>query len=621
MALPVRTWPWGAAAVVLGSMVASDAHSQVRVMTWNVARMQGNADAIGSVLWHAHRDDRPGWASPVDIMVFQEVTPGALEALAPLVAASAPAGTTYELASYTTSNGENSSGGAAAMFYRTQSFAENAAAHIDLPTGAGRNTDRWLMQMVGYSSPAARTYVYGTHLKASTGEANAQLRLEGALTIRDNADALGAGVRAIYVGDFNVYSNAEPAFVAMLAAGNGRAIDPFGGGSWDDAENSIVHTQSPRAVASGGLVGGGLDDRFDLLLTTVQLADGSGLAIIPGTCRTLGNDGNHYQQSINSGVNTYYPGQPARSSQLANALFAASDHLPVIADLQVPARIDASLDAVPPRMIVGAPVTVSARIANAASVVTPLGADELIYAITSLQHCTASGSGTAPLVPASASVPVTLATATPGLRTARIGVSSASEAVEPPSLELSAPFTVLAPSRPSLVAGADIRVSEVHVPLDPGDAPIDIDVLVWNHNFQALQSALDIDSTIVGASAASAAVTVLQGTESEIGTDPAALRFRISPKGLRAGEYSVPVTVRTSDENVPGERVAELLITIVISLTAPEQPADLNGDGAVDGFDLAILLTQWAGPGSADLDLSGIVDGIDLAFLLARWTL
>jgi hypothetical protein len=200
-------------------------------------------------------------------------------------------------------------------------------------------------------------------------------------------------------------------------------------------------------------------------------------------------------------------------------------------------------------------------------------------------------------------------------------VSSASEAVEPPSLELSAPFTVLAPSRPSLMAGADIRIAEVHVPLDAGDAPIDIDVLVWNHNFQALQSALDIDSTIVGASAASAAVTVLQGTDSEIGTDPATLRFRISPKGLRAGEYSVPVTVRTSDENVPGERVAELLITIVISLTAPEQPADLNGDGAVDGFDLAILLTQWAGPGSADLDLSGIVDGIDLAFLLARWTL
>lgn len=621
MACTARAWRWGAVVTVLTALVTARAHGQVRVMTWNIARMQGNADAIGSVLWHAHRDDRPGWACPVDIMVFQEVTPTALKALGPLVASSAPAGTTYAVATYTTSAGESSSGGAAALFYRTQSFSEIGSAHQDLPTGAGRNTDRWLMQMVGYSSTAARAYVYGTHLKASEGPSNEQLRLDGALTIRANSDALGAGVRALYVGDFNVYRNTEPAFVAMLAAGSGRAIDPYGGISWDGAANSIVHTQSPRDVAGGGLVGGGLDDRFDLLLPTVQLADGNGLAIIPGTCRTLGNDGNHYQEAINSGVNSYYPGQPARSSQLANALVAASDHMPVIADLQVPARLDASLDPVPPRVIAAAPVTVSARITNGAQVITPLGADGLEYAVSALQHCTASGAGTAPLAPSSAPVPVTLATATPGLRTARVAVSSASEAVEPASLELSAPFTVLGPSRPSLMASADIRTSQVHVPLEVGDAPIDIDVLVWNFNFQALQSALDIDSTTVGAAPGSGAVAVLAGTASAIGSAPAALRVRISPKGLAAGDYSIPVTVRTSDENVPGERVAELMITIIISLSAQEQPADLNGDGAIDGFDLAILLTQWAGPGSADLDLSGIVDGIDLAFLLARWTL
>ena len=616
-----RSRRWGALAAVLGAVIAVEAHAQVRVMTWNVARMQGNADAVGTVLWHAHRDDRPGWTGAVDIMVFQEVTPGALDALAPLVAASAPAGSTYALATYTTSTSENSSGGAAALFFRTETFGEIASSHQDLPTGAGRNTDRWLMQMVGYSAPAARAYVYGTHLKASEGPSNEQLRLEGALTIRANADALGTGVRALYMGDFNVYRNTEGAFLAMLGAGNGRAIDPFGGVPWSGAANSIVHTQSPRDVAGGGLVGGGLDDRFDLLLTTVQLADGNGLAIIPGTCRTLGNDGNHYQQAINAGANTYFPGQLARSSQLANALFAASDHLPVIADLQVPARLTASLDPVPPRVIAAAPVTVSARISNAVQVVTPLGADALEYAVSALQHCTASGTGTAPLAPSSAPVPVTLATSTPGLRTARISVSSASEAVEPASLELSAPFTVLGPSRPSLMSSADIRASQIHVPVEIGDAPIDIDVPVWNYNFQALQSALDIDSTTVGASQAGGAVSVLSGTASSIGPSPGLIRLRVSPKGLAVGEYSVPVTVRTSDENVPGERIAELLITVVISLSAQEQPADLNGDGAVDGFDLAILLTQWAGPGSADLDLSGIVDGIDLAFLLARWTL
>ncbi|MBU3729448.1 MAG: hypothetical protein FGM37_09425 [Phycisphaerales bacterium] len=621
MAPSSAAWQWGAGTVVLGALVASDAQAQVRVMTWNIARMQGNADAVGTVLWHANRDDRPGWASPVDIMVFQEVTPTARAALEPLVAASAPPGTTYALATYTTSTSENSSGGAPALFYRTQTFSEIASAHMDLATGAGRNTDRWLLQMAGYTSPAARAYVYGTHLKASTGSSNEQLRLEGALTMRANADALGTGVRALYVGDFNVYSHTEPAFLAMLAAGNGRAIDPFGAGSWAGASNAIVHTQSPRDVANDGLVGGGLDDRFDLLLPTVQLADGTGLSLIAGTCRTLGNDGNHYQRAINDGVNTYFPGQSSRSSQLANALFAASDHLPVIADFQVPARLSASLDQVPPRVIAAAPVTVSARISNAAQVVTPLGADGLEFSLAALQHCTASGSGVAPLAPSASAVTVTLATTTAGQRIARIAVSSSSEAAEPASLELSAPFTVLGPSRPSLMSGTEIRSSQVVVPFELGDMPVDIDVPVWNFNFQALQSALDIDSTSIGASPASGAVSVIAGTASAVGGTPATLRLRVNPAGLAPGDAAVPVTVRTSDENVPGERIAELSITVVISVAASGQPADLNSDGTVNGVDLAIVLSQWGTNGPADLDESGAVDGIDLAFLLAQWTL
>ena len=47
---------------------------------------------------------------------------------------------------------------------------------------------------------------------------------------------------------------------------------------------------------------------------------------------------------------------------------------------------------------------------------------------------------------------------------------------------------------------------------------------------------------------------------------------------------------------------------------------DLNGDGVVNGADLAALLAQWGGSGSADLNNSGSVDGADLAALLANWT-
>ncbi|MCA9284678.1 MAG: beta-propeller fold lactonase family protein [Phycisphaerales bacterium] len=49
-------------------------------------------------------------------------------------------------------------------------------------------------------------------------------------------------------------------------------------------------------------------------------------------------------------------------------------------------------------------------------------------------------------------------------------------------------------------------------------------------------------------------------------------------------------------------------------------PADLNGDGLVDGADLGILLGAWGGSGPGDLNGDGTVDGADLGLLLAAWT-
>lgn len=55
-------------------------------------------------------------------------------------------------------------------------------------------------------------------------------------------------------------------------------------------------------------------------------------------------------------------------------------------------------------------------------------------------------------------------------------------------------------------------------------------------------------------------------------------------------------------------------------------PGDLDGDGGVDGADLAILLGGWGPCGgvkkggcTADLDNDGDVDGADLAILLGSW--
>jgi hypothetical protein len=70
--------------------------------------------------------------------------------------------------------------------------------------------------------------------------------------------------------------------------------------------------------------------------------------------------------------------------------------------------------------------------------------------------------------------------------------------------------------------------------------------------------------------------------------------------------------------------------TVVHVVAAPVEldPADLNGDGHVDGFDLALLLGQWGPcpicivgpcPCLGDLNDDTKVDGLDLAILLGAW--
>ena len=64
----------------------------------------------------------------------------------------------------------------------------------------------------------------------------------------------------------------------------------------------------------------------------------------------------------------------------------------------------------------------------------------------------------------------------------------------------------------------------------------------------------------------------------------------------------------------------------------PDSPADLNGDGIVNGIDLGILLANWSIPAgspgcggapgvcASDINGDGVVDGIDLGMLLGAWS-
>ena len=107
----------------------------------------------------------------------------------------------------------------------------------------------------------------------------------------------------IYAGDFNVYNSYESCYQKLLSAGNGQAFDPIEQpGYWHDGNGyRAVHTQAPLASTYGGLVGGGMDDRFDFQLVTGELLDDEGLAYIDGSYHALGNNGTH---RLNSDIST-----------------------------------------------------------------------------------------------------------------------------------------------------------------------------------------------------------------------------------------------------------------------------------------------------------------------------
>jgi hypothetical protein len=602
------------AALAVGLSCAAEAQAQLRVVTYNIVGLAGNQTALRAVFSSFHTDNKQGFATPVGLFLFSEVGTGDAAALLALVNQAAPAGYTYALATFTGSGTEDSASGAQAAIYRTDLITEIPSGHIDLSTGASRNSDRWLFQLNGYTSANARFYVYQSHLKASSGSANVATRLSGVQTLRANCDALGVGVRAFYSGDMNFYTRTESGYQAFIAAGNGAAVDPLGTADWTGASNAWKHTQSPRDILADGLVGGGMDDRFDMMLPTAQLMDGAGIAFITGSYRAVGNDGNHYNLAVNSGTNSYFPSELSRSATLATNLFNAADHIPVLMDLQVPAWNTAVLGTVPARVVQGATATAQVRVANDAPGDSDLGVDALDYVVTGSGVLSGTLSGTAVLTPSYTTVNVPVVTSTVGVRTGTATVTSANEAVQNPSIPLSVSIQVLRVSNPSFSAASDSNTLTVPISASVGGAAVEATFQVSNFGFTPDQATMDIDAVQIPAGPFS----LVSGTAAGIGATPGTVRVKFNPAGLAAGTYTANATVQTSDENVPGATTAQVVATLSATIGGGN-PADLNGDGVVNGADLGSLLSQWGQPGTGDLNGDGIVGGADIGIMLANW--
>jgi FG-GAP-like repeat/Dockerin type I domain len=144
-------------------------------------------------------------------------------------------------------------------------------------------------------------------------------------------------------------------------------------------------------------------------------------------------------------------------------------------------------------------------------------------------------------------------------------------------------------------------------PLGSGVGPWDIALVDLN---------FDGSPDVISSNVATGDVTVLINNGAGVFDAPRFFPAGLSARSLAVGDINMDGSPDLVVASLPDNSVAMLL-----NLTA--NPLDLNGDGAINGGDLAILLAGWGATGPklpADFNGDGIVDSIDLATLLASWT-
>jgi endonuclease/exonuclease/phosphatase family metal-dependent hydrolase len=227
-----------------------------------------------------------------------------------------------------------------------------------------RDINRFTFKILGDEFIANPIFleVFVNHLQPSDGYNERQIRLENVTVFTNLLPSLPANTYILYSGDLNVYTSNEPAYLELLDPTNAIILkDPIdrpcvlmpddGTNYWgayypghalyvpkgdikyfwqDNPDFKDIHTQNPKT---------NLDDRFDFILTSENILNSnSSLTYVPNSYKAYGNNGNCFDIAINnpSCSGTY-------SQAIRDALFAFSDHLPVVMELEakaIPLSID-----------------------------------------------------------------------------------------------------------------------------------------------------------------------------------------------------------------------------------------------------------------------------------------
>jgi exonuclease III len=421
-----------------------------------------------------------------------------------------------------------------------------------------RHTSEYVFRPDGYTSSAADFRILSTHLKAGDTPSDETERRAMTNVIRDYLNTLPSGSHFMVVGDLNVYSNTDQGYVRLIqseADNDGRTKDPINKqGVWhDNYTYRMTHTQSSRLgdIGDGGSTGG-MDDRFDQILVSYALDDGAGLSYVAGSHFVFGNDSAHLNASVNAQPNTVV------GVAVANALYYASDHLPVFCRFQVPAKVDAPSTLAFGAWVVGAAAERTLTVGNGASA----PGDELSYSLAAPSGFGAPGGTFTANAGLSNDHAITMDTASAGSRGGTLVVSS--NDVDHATWDVTLSGTVVTHAVPSLESSVTVLVDTLdfgsHLPEEFSDLGLD----VHNRGYGSSQALLEVyDHTLVGGDGRFHIVGGFAPLEA--GASPAHYTVGFDAAGADENTlYTAVLTLRTRDDAdvQGGTTLSDLVVTL-----------------------------------------------------------
>ena len=217
-----------------------------------------------------------------------------------------------------------------AMFYKADKIA--LVSNRQISTNL-RDISEYVLFYIHLADPT-EFRVYSLDFKAYNNDYSKNKRFSESLTLRNELNELSPDTHFFVCGSFNFYTTSEQGFgtlTGIMSDNDGRCFDPINRtGDWYLNQTfADIHTQSTRTTEFGGGGDGGMNERADMIMVSSAVIDGIVYDYLDGTYTTFGNDAQHFTSNINDDINQSVP------DSVADALYYASDHVPVYLDFTV----------------------------------------------------------------------------------------------------------------------------------------------------------------------------------------------------------------------------------------------------------------------------------------------